>query len=115
MKLIVAGGRNYVFTDSNFDDLEALCNTFSVTEIITGGASGADYWGKLFAEEMGIHNHEMPAQWDVFGPAAGPIRNKYMAKRADAVVLFPGGKGTASMLKEASLAEIKVFDWRHRT
>jgi predicted Rossmann-fold nucleotide-binding protein len=35
-----------------------------------------------------------------------------MAQYADAVVLFPGGKGTQSMFDEATKAGIVIFDWR---
>ena len=52
--------------------------------------------------------------WEHFGRAAGPIRNKKMAEYADAVILFPGGKGTASMLKEAQKAELTIYDYRGR-
>jgi predicted Rossmann-fold nucleotide-binding protein len=34
-----------------------------------------------------------------------------MAEYADAVALFPGGRGTASMRKEAEKAGIEVYDF----
>lgn len=52
---------------------------------------------------------QFKSDWEKHGKAAGPIRNKKMAEYADAVILFPGGKGTASMKKEAERAGIIVW------
>jgi predicted Rossmann-fold nucleotide-binding protein len=35
-----------------------------------------------------------------------------MAEYADAVALFPGGRGTENMASEAAKAGLKVFDFR---
>jgi predicted Rossmann-fold nucleotide-binding protein len=35
-----------------------------------------------------------------------------MARYADAVVLLPGGRGTADMAAQAALSGIKIHDWR---
>jgi K+-sensing histidine kinase KdpD len=58
----------------------------------------------------------MPAQWERHGRAAGPIRNRELLEQAIAkamahtspgslasvlVVAFPGGPGTASLVREA--------------
>jgi hypothetical protein len=58
----------------------------------------------------------MPAQWQLHGRAAGPIRNRELLEQAIAravahsspgcltsvlVVAFPGGAGTASLVREA--------------
>jgi hypothetical protein len=46
---------------------------------------------------------EFPANWKVYGRAAGPIRNMKMLLegKPDLVVAFPGGIGTADMVKKA--------------
>ena len=92
--------------------LRDLYETTPITEVISGGATGADTWGEHFADDMGIHVKYFPADWKTHGRAAGPIRNAEMAKYADAVVLCPGGRGTDSMASEARKAGIKIFDWR---
>jgi K+-sensing histidine kinase KdpD len=58
----------------------------------------------------------MPAKWQLHGRAAGPIRNRALLEQAVAravahsspvyqasvlVVAFPGGAGTASLVREA--------------
>jgi len=79
---------------------------------VSGGAPGADHEGERFAKADNIPLTVFSAQWIKYGKAAGPKRNREMAEYADAVVLFPGGKGTESMYREAGQAGIKIFDRR---
>ena len=46
--------------------------------IIEGEATGADTLAKKYAEERGYILHPFPADWDKYGKAAGPKRNKKM-------------------------------------
>jgi hypothetical protein len=112
MKLIVAGGRHYIFTTEDLEKLSQFHKDNSITEIVSGGATGADREGEKFALDMGIKIKKFPADWQKHGKAAGPIRNRQMAEYADAVMLFPGGRGTASMKNEAQKANIPVYDNR---
>lgn len=109
MKLIISGSRN-------FDDYELLCkkaslvneNVDEITEVICGGAKGADMLGKKWADENGIPVKLMPANWAKHGKAAGPIRNREMAEYADALLVFWDGEspGTKNMLAIAT--ELKL-------
>lgn len=105
--VIIAGGRDYQFTEADIAKLDAI----SIREVVSGGASGADQCGEQWAESRGIPVERFPADWETHGRAAGPIRNRKMAEYADAVVLFPGGRGTASMQKEAEKAGLVVYDF----
>jgi len=51
-----------------------------------------------------------PADWGKYSKSAGYIRNKQMLAegKPDLVVAFPGGKGTANMVKLAKLANIPI-------
>jgi hypothetical protein len=111
MKTIIAGGRDYQL---NHDDVKFL-SSLLITEVVSGGATGADRGGEAFAQAKGIPIKVFKADWDKHGRAAGPIRNREMAQYADAVVLFPGGKGTASMMKEATRAGIIIYERRDHT
>ena len=111
MKLIVAGGRSYRLGK---DDIEKLNSFSKVAELVTGGATGVDSDAEAWAMSRNISITKFMPDWEHFGRAAGPIRNKKMAEYADAVILFPGGKGTASMLKEAQIAELTIYDYRGR-
>lgn len=106
MKTIIAGGRNYQLTSEDFNLLETL----DITEVVSGRCTGADMGGEEYAKSRGIPIKPFPADWNKHGRAAGPIRNAQMASYADQVVLFPGGKGTNSMRKEAEVAGIKIVD-----
>lgn len=111
MKLIIAGGREYWFDDDDIRRLDALHAATRVTEVCSGAGSGADRCGERWAESHGIPIKRFPPDWETYGRAAGPRRNRAMAQYADAVVLFPGGQGTWSMRVEAMKARIAIYDW----
>ena len=84
--------------------------------LLHGGARGADAAIGRAALQLGWSSAVMPAQWQLHGRAAGPIRNRELLQQAIAkavahtspgslasvlVVAFPGGPGTASLVKEA--------------
>jgi hypothetical protein len=102
---IIAGGRDYNLTLSD----EAWLATLPIREVVSGGASGADAGGEAWAKKRGIPIKRFPADWKTHGRAAGPIRNRQMAEYADAVVLFPGGRGTDSMRTEAERQGLRIF------
>jgi len=110
MKLIIAGGRNYVLTQDDHAALDKLHRHQKVTEVVSGGANGADKGGEDWGLDQGIKIIRFPAYWKEHGISAGPIRNDKMAKYADAVALFPGGKGTLNMFITARARGIKVYD-----
>jgi len=105
VRVVVAGGRNYRLTP----DDESFLDTIDITELIHGGCSGADTDAGEYAQKRGIPTMVFRADWRRYGRAAGPMRNKQMAENADAVVLFPGGSGTASMKREAVKAGCTVY------
>lgn len=112
MKVIIAGGRNYQFTADDQRKLDQLHSEWKITEVVSGGARGADRCGEFWANRHGIPIKVFRANWNQYGNAAGPIRNGEMAEYADAVVLFPGGRGTADMLNQAEGAGLTIVDWR---
>lgn len=98
-KYIIAGSRG--FTD--FGLLERVLKEFEISEIVCGGARGADLLGKEYGEKYNIPVKMFPADWKKFKNAAGPKRNIEMAEYADALIAFWDGEstGTAHMIKEA--------------
>lgn len=82
-------------------------------QIVHGGAAGADTAADRAARKLGIHVMSEPAQWDIYGKAAGPIRNQLMLDKyhPDEVIAFrTSGKssGTDHMIKCARKAGIPV-------
>lgn len=112
MKLIIAGGRDYKFEKEDVLYLIGIVEKYEVTEIVSGGAQGADKQGEVFAKMVQLPVRVFEADWEEFGKQAGPLRNQQMALYADAVILFPGGKGTDSMYKYAKENDLTIFDRR---
>ena len=100
--VLICGGRDY--TDRAM--MRATMETWLCPgdTIIHGGAPGADTLAAGVAKEMGIEQKGYPADWRKHGKAAGPIRNQLMLDdgKPDIVVAFPGGKGTADMIRRAT-------------
>jgi hypothetical protein len=75
--------------------------------VIEGEAKGADTLARQAAEYFGIPVLAYPANWDRYGAAAGPIRNRQMLMEGcpDAVVAFHNdiqtSKGTKNMIAQA--------------
>ena len=108
MKVIIAGGRQYQLTEEDW----VYLGTLPITEVVSGCARGADKGGEEWALYNDLPVKRFPADWNSYGKGAGFIRNRAMAKYANAVVLFPGGRGTANMFKEAEKVGIKIYDRR---
>jgi hypothetical protein len=104
---IIAGGRDYRFTRDDVRRLDRL----PISSVISGGAKGADAEGERWATERGIPLLVVPADWSQHGRSAGALRNIEMAKIAKAAVVFPGGRGSAHMLKTAHDYGLNVYDF----
>jgi hypothetical protein len=104
MKVLVCGGRD-------FDDgarLREVMNSLHenlgpITVLVHGAAAGADSMAGTWATIRHIEVRAYPADWKKHGRSAGPIRNQQMldAEKPELVVAFPGGRGTAHMVRIA--------------
>ncbi len=126
MKTIIAGGRGYRFTAADVAKLDSLRG--QISEVVSGGAAGADMCGEEWARARGIPVRTFPAIWhDLSQPGAlirtradgtkydakaGFRRNEQMAAYAEACVLFPGGNGTADMARRAKQHGLIVHEFR---
>lgn len=112
MRIIICGGRDYRMT---FDDALALCRAnveYGFSEVVSGGARGADSCGEDWARANAISVTRFPAEWEKHGNQAGMIRNEEMAKYADLIMAFPGGRGTDDMVRRAKLNNlVSVNEW----
>jgi len=107
IRVIVCGGRDYANRTVIGGALGMLRD--GVT-IVHGAAPGAD---SLAAEEAALRGLDVeahPADWSTHGKAAGPIRNQRMLEAgAELVIAFPGGRGTADMVRRSREAGIVVL------
>jgi len=102
MKLVVAGSRDFDNRTLMFDELDDIIDKYNITEIISGGAKGADFLGEEYAKETNINLTIMPAEWSVYGKRAGHKRNIQMLEYTDIVIAFWDGvsRGTKHMIQE---------------
>jgi len=112
MRVLVCGGRNYTDKSYLFAILNNIHRIHEIDCIIEGNQKGADRLASLWAKENDVSNLKFDADWTQYGNAAGPIRNRQMIKegKPDIVIAFPGGKGTADMIKQAKEALLKVYE-----
>lgn len=101
MKTIIAGGREII----SMGVLNAAIHAskFQISEVVCGGARGADALGKRWAEGQEVPVKMFPADWDTHGKSAGYKRNAEMAEYADALIALWDGesKGTRHMIELA--------------
>lgn len=112
MILLVCGGRDYDDQDFLEAYLDKLAEKYRITKLIHGGALGADTLASSWAWSRDIPRKEYRAKWEKHGNAAGPVRNQEMLDKEhpELVVAFPGGSGTAHMVKIAKKAGIEVLE-----
>lgn len=109
MRVIVCGGREYTETDVVWSVLHAFDPDRVI--IVHGDARGADSLADHVARGFGFKTDPHPADWQRHGKGAGPIRNQQMLDAgADLVVAFPGGRGTADMVRRAREAGVPVME-----
>lgn len=110
MKVLVCGGREYSDKAALYATLDAIHEKTPITDIVHGAARGADMLAHQWAYERQVRMWPCPAHWKDHGRAAGPLRNKRMLTehKIDLVVAFPGGQGTADMLRRAKAAGIAI-------
>ena len=108
MKLAIVGSRS--FTDYDLLKME-VDKLEGITEIISGGAMGADNLGARYAIQNDIVLREFLPDWDLFGKAAGFERNKKIVNACDMLIAFwdEASRGTANSIGLARDAGKKVI------
>lgn len=111
MILLVCGGRDYADRDAAFAALDRAHAKRPVTVLIHGAQTGADTLAGEWAEARGVHAVGVKALWEVHGKAAGPLRNQVMLDLGpEGAVAFPGGVGTADMVRRCKSAGVTVWE-----
>jgi hypothetical protein len=107
--LLVCGSRDWTDEDQIADVLCDYAN--EDVRVIHGGARGADRLAERVARVYGYAVQAYPADWEVHGNAAGPIRNRLMLDRnPDRVLAFHKNqsRGTQDTIDEARRRGIPV-------
>jgi hypothetical protein len=118
MRLLVCGGRTFTDRAWLWAAIDLLHEAMPITEIIEGGATGADVRAGEWSEHrLGKKATVVEAEWERYSAGlkagqknpAGAIRNTEMAKmRPDLVLACPGGPGTAHMIATAHAYGLRV-------
>ena len=105
--------------DRNWDDEETMENFIrhlpKDTTIIHGNCRGADKMAGRLGVKYRLEVIPFDAKWDIYGRAAGPIRNKRMLDegKPDIVVAFhrdiTKSKGTKDMVRQAEKHGVEVI------
>ena len=100
MKIAVIGSRSF----SDFKLLEKVLSTHNITEIISGGARGADSLAEQYAKEHNIKTTVFLPDWNKYGKSAGFRRNSDIIEACDEVIAFWDGvsRGTLDSIMKAS-------------
>lgn len=103
MRVGIVGSRGFPDRTSVWEFVESLPQHVVV---VSGGARGPDRWAAEFASRRGITVTVHHAAWDVYGRAAGPIRNAELVADVDQLVAFWDGRslGTADVVAKAKAA-----------
>ena len=126
LTVLVCGGRDYKDYDQVCNELWYIVHQNGLLadeadnpegfrlnlRIVNGGARGADTLATNFAVANFCEFKEYKADWDKYKKAAGFIRNQQMLDEEDVdlVIAFPGGNGTADMVRRAKKAGIPVVE-----
>jgi len=109
MKVIIAGSRTLTNYQTVLDAIAA--SGFFISQVVSGGASGVDQLGELYAFEQDLSLKVFPAKWSLYGKGAGPIRNQEMADYAEALIAVWDGEstGTKDMIARARDKGLEVY------
>lgn len=115
MKVLICGDRNW-------RDEAAIASCIDALPlgaiIIQGEARGADKIAGRLAAKKGFHVMSFPANWNRYGKAAGPIRNRQMMQEGSPhlTVFFHNNlrqsKGTRDMVKVSVDKGVPVLNGR---
>ena len=122
-KVIIAGSRgfnDYGLLRAKVDILlSRKVSALNEIVILSGHCNGADLLGEKYAREKKYRVETYLPNWDMYGRAAGPIRNAEMARNANALIAFWDEKspGTKNMINEAqeNKLEIRIIKYKKDT
>jgi len=109
MRTAIVGSR----TITDYDILEAAVKQsgFFISEVVSGGARGADMLGELYAKANNIPTKIFLPDWKTFGRSAGYRRNHDIITYAECVIALWDGqsRGTAHSIRLAENQKKPLF------
>lgn len=110
-RILVCGGRTYNDANKVYEVLDFALRDFGNICIVQGGVRGADALAKAWAKLNEVPCFQCDANWDCYDTKAGSIRNMWMLEwfKPDLILAFPGGYGTADMVKRGKAAKVETY------
>nr|DAS83404.1 MAG TPA: Protein of unknown function (DUF2493) [Caudoviricetes sp.] len=110
MKLAIIGSRTFTDSELAWNTYKNLPFLDQVTQIVSGGAKGADSIAELLAKWSGKEIIVYYPDWDKYGKQAGFIRNRLIINDSDCVLAFWDlkSKGTLNSIQLATKKGIPV-------
>lgn len=112
-RVIFTGSRKFSDVDAVLKAMNGLLKIDNDWIVVHGAAAGLDTIADSVAGDFGFKIERHPANWELHGRSAGPIRNQKMLDLgADLVIAFPlDGPGTRHMIKISLEAKLPVLVW----
>ena len=109
IRFVVAGSRGFADYEMFEQSLDRMIEEAAEEEVelVSGHAEGADQMAERYAEEYAIPITVIKPDWNTYGRAAGPVRNRqmlaYAAEESPMVAAFWDGKsrGTKNTIDTA--------------
>lgn len=92
MRLAVVGSRGFKDQKSLDTVLDDIHKNNGITEIVTGGAVGADTYAEEWAKKNNVKVTVFKPDWETYGKAAGYRRNVTIWDNSDIGLAFWDGK-----------------------
>jgi hypothetical protein len=94
LKTAVIGSRSF----GDYELLRQTLDRFLISELISGGARGADKMAEHYADMMGLPKRVFLPDYQTYGGKKAPlIRNGQIVAEAQQVIAFWDGKSTGTM------------------
>lgn len=112
--VLFTGGREY----GDVGTVYAVLNKVQPTQVVVGCAKGADALVRKVVNQLNtVADHDkqivlrvFKAQWEIHGKKAGFLRNIAMLDvKPNAVIAFPGGRGTTHCASEAFKRQLPTY------
>lgn len=78
LRILVCGGRTYCDWEKIRSTLDDLAIIHGIAHLRHGAAAGADSFANQWADLRRVPKKAFPANWNLHGRGAGPIRNQEM-------------------------------------
>ena len=108
MKIGIVGSRGF----NDYEQLQYIMNNFKdVSEIISGGAKGADTLGEKYADDNTIEKTIHYPDLEKYGKGGYFIRNSKIVRDSDLVIAFWDGvsRGTRDTISKAHKEFVPVL------